>query len=214
MVFLDFEKAFDSIDREMLWKILRHYGIPSKIVRMIQVLYDGFQARVLHEGKMAEPFSMTTGVRQSCLLSSLLFLVALEWVTGKAYGESKTGIQFSLLTKLEDLEFADDIVLLSQKIAHAREKFEALQDEAAKVGLKVNKTKTKEMRVGTPSNAGSILCKDQPLERVESFTYLGSIVNTAGGSDEDVETRCRKAQAVFYLLRSIWKSKYISLRTS
>ena len=61
MVFVDFEKAFDSINWGMLWKILRHYGIPSKVMRMIQVLYDCFQARVLHDGRMTEPFEMKTG---------------------------------------------------------------------------------------------------------------------------------------------------------
>ena len=43
------------------------------------------------------------------------------------------------------------------------------------------------MRMGTPSNIVNILCKDQPLERVQSFTYLGSIVITTGGSEEDIE---------------------------
>ena len=69
MVFVDFEKAFDFIDREVLWKILRHYGVPEKIVRMIRVFYDGFQAKVLHEGEMTGSFSMNTGVRQGCLLN-------------------------------------------------------------------------------------------------------------------------------------------------
>ena len=63
MVFVDFEKAFDSLAREVLWKILRHYGVPEKIVRIIRVFYDGFQARVLHEGEMTGSFSMNTGVR-------------------------------------------------------------------------------------------------------------------------------------------------------
>ena len=135
---------------------------------------------------------------------------AEAWKEGEWISEN---VLYSHMTKFEDLEFAEDIVLLSQKIAHACKKFQALQEEAAKVGLKVNNTKTKERRMGTPCNAGNILCNDQPLERVESFTYLGSIVNTTGGSDEDVESRSRKAQAVFYLLRPIWKSKYISLRT-
>ena len=81
------------------------------------------------------------------------------------------------------------------------------------MGLKVNNIKTKEMRVGTPSNAGNILCMDQQLERVETFTYRGNIITTTEGSDEDVEARCKKAQAMFYMLRPAWKSKYISLRT-
>ena len=116
MVFVDFEKAFDSLDREVLWKILRHNGVPEKIVRMIRIFYDGFQARVLNEGEMTGSFSMNTGVRQGCLLSPLLFLVALDRVSRQAFGDNKTGIQFTLLQKLEDVDFADDMVLLSQKI--------------------------------------------------------------------------------------------------
>ena len=118
MVFVTFEKAFNVIDREMLRKTLRHYSIPAKIVRMIQVLYDGFQAWVLHEGRMTEPFEMRTGVRQGCLLSPLRFLSSLDWTTRQAYGEHKTGIQFIMCKKLEDLEFADELGLLCQRIAH------------------------------------------------------------------------------------------------
>ena len=53
--------AFDSIDRDMLWKILWYYGVPSKIIKIIQVLYEGFQARVMYEKKMTEPIEMKTG---------------------------------------------------------------------------------------------------------------------------------------------------------
>ena len=68
--------------------------------------------------------------------------MVLDWVTRQAYGENKTGIQFTMLEKLEDLEFADNLVLLSQTITHALQKFEALQEQADRVGLKVNASKT------------------------------------------------------------------------
>ena len=213
MVFIDFEKAFDSIDRNTLWKILRHYGVPEKIIKMIQVFYVGFQAKVLHKGDMTEAFEMTTGVRQGCLLSPPLFLVALDWVARQAFGDNNTGIQFTLLQKLEDLDFADDLVLLSQKIAHMRQKMEALQEQAARVGLKVNAAKTKEMRIQSSANTGNITCGDEVLEQVTAFTYLGSLVSTTGGTEEDVEGRCRKAQAAFCMLRPVWRSKCISLWT-
>ena len=99
---------------------MRHYGIPPKIVTMIQVLYDCFQAWVFHEGRMTEPLEMKTKVRQRCILSPILFLVSLDWVTMQAYGENKTGVQFAAVCeKLKDLEFADDLVFVSQRIAYA-----------------------------------------------------------------------------------------------
>lgn len=67
---------------------------------------------------------MSTGGRQGCLLSPLLFLVALDWVSQQAFGDNKTEIQFTQLQRLEDLDFVDDMVLLSQKITHMRQKFE------------------------------------------------------------------------------------------
>ena len=192
MVFVDFEKAFDSLDREVLLKILRHYGVPEKIVRMIRVFYDVFQARVLHEGEMTGSFSMNTEIRQGCLLSPLLFLVALDWVSRQAFGDNKTGIQFTLLQKLEDLDFADDMVLLSHKITHMRQKFAALLEQAASVGLKINASKTKEMRIRSLANTGNINCVGQVLEQVSAITYLGSLIITSGGTEEDVEVRCRR----------------------
>ena len=90
--FIDFEKAFDSISREVFWKLLRHYGMPDKMVTIIGVLYEGFSAQVVHNSQKTQPLNMRTGVRQGCLLSPLLFLVALDWVTRTAF-DRKRGIQ-------------------------------------------------------------------------------------------------------------------------
>lgn len=83
--FIDFEKAFDSVSREVLWLLLRHYGIPVKMVTIIKVLYEGFSAQGVHNGQKTKSLSMRTGVRQGCLLSPLLFLVTLDCVTRTAF---------------------------------------------------------------------------------------------------------------------------------
>ena len=60
--FIDFEKAFDSIHRDSLWKILRHYGIPPKLVNVIKMLYSDFKPQVICNTALTDHFSVTTGV--------------------------------------------------------------------------------------------------------------------------------------------------------
>ena len=114
--FVDFAKVFDSVNRDVLFKLLPHYGVPEKITNLIRKLYEGFKAKIVHNGHLTESFEMLTGVRQGCLLSPLLFLVVLDWVTRQAFGRSARGIQWQLMQRLEDLEYADDLALLTHRL--------------------------------------------------------------------------------------------------
>ena len=94
--FIDFEKAFDSLERESLWKLLRHYGIPDKIVSITHSSYCGMSNRVIHDGKTSESFNVLTGVRQACLLSPFLFLLAIDWIMHETTINKRNGIQWSI----------------------------------------------------------------------------------------------------------------------
>lgn len=116
--------------------------------------------------------------------------------TRQAFGDNKTGIQFTLFQTREDLDFADDLVLLIQKITCVQQKIDALQQQIVRVGLKVNASKIKEMRFQSPTTTGDNICGEE--ERlwstlVTAFKYLGSPVTTTCGTEEDVEASCRKA---------------------
>ena len=89
--FIDYEKAFDSVDRETLWKLLRHYGVPEKIIAL--------------------RFEVKTGVRQGCLLSPFLFLPVIDWIMKTITTGRNNGIQWTPWTQLDDLDFADDPAL-------------------------------------------------------------------------------------------------------
>ena len=89
--FVDFEKAFDSIDRQTIWNILLHYGVPIKMVNIIKTLFEGFSCQIIHNGRLSDEFEISSGVRQGCLLSPLLFFVVLDWVTRTAYANSREG---------------------------------------------------------------------------------------------------------------------------
>ncbi|VDP73304.1 unnamed protein product [Schistosoma curassoni] len=92
---IDYEKAFDSVDRKTLWKLLRHYGVPEKIVNIIRNSHDGLQCKVVHGGQLTDALQMRTGVRKGCLLSSFLFLLVVDWIMKTSTSEGKHRIQLT-----------------------------------------------------------------------------------------------------------------------
>ena len=210
--FVDFEKAFDSLDRDSLWKLLRHYGVPDKIVTIIRNSYEGLTCRVVHQGQLSDSFEVKTGVRQGCLLSPFLFLLAVDWIMKNSTEGTRNGIQWTLWTQLEDLDFADDLALLSHQQQQMQDKTNRLASEAKKLGLKINKDKTKVLRANTP-NEDPIQLEQERLEDVDSFTYLGSVVDQQGGSDADIKARLGKARTAFIKLKNVWSSSSLRLRT-
>ena len=106
--FIDYEKAFDSIDRT-LWKIMRHYGIPQKLVTLIEKMYDGTTCRILNEGQLTDSFEIKT----------------------------RKGIQWTLWNQLDDLDLADDIALLSHNHDQMQSKTKLLRDTSQTIGLRI-----------------------------------------------------------------------------
>ena len=210
--FIDYEKAFDSVDRETLWKLLRHYGVPEKLTNIIRNTYEGMTCRVIHEGQPTGAFCVQTGVRQGCLLSPFLFLLAMDWVTKQSTAERKNGIQWTMWAQLDDLDFADDLALLSHTQQQMQEKTSTIATNSARLGLNIHRGKSKVMRVNS-ANTAPIMLEGEALEEVEEFTYLGSIVNKQGGTDADVRVRIGKARVAYLQLKNIWSAKDLAITT-
>ncbi|VDP37860.1 unnamed protein product [Schistosoma margrebowiei] len=140
---IDYEKAFDSVDRKTLWKPLRHYGVPQKIVNIIQSSYDGLHCKIVHGGQLTKSFKVKTGVRQGCLLSPFLFFLVIDWIMKTSTSEGKHGIQRTSRMQLYDLDFADDLTLLSQTQQQMQEKTTNVTAASAAVGLNIHKGKSK-----------------------------------------------------------------------
>ena len=209
--FVDFEKAFDSLDRDTLWKLMRHFGIPDKIVRLTRGMYQDMKCKVLVKGKLTDAFGVSTGVRQGCLLSPFLFLLAVDWLMKETTKGHRDGIQWSLFHQLEDLDFADDLALLSHSHTQMQNKTTRLNNLSSNLGLNIHIKKTKMLRINADNEP--IILTDMPIEEVDGFTYLGSIIDKKGGTDEDIKARIQKARASFIMLRGIWKSKELNTRT-
>ncbi|VDP22818.1 unnamed protein product [Schistosoma margrebowiei] len=112
--FNDYEKVFGSVDRKTLYKLFRYYGVPQKIFNTIQNSYDVLNRKIVHRGQLTKSFEVKTGVRQGCLLSPFLFILVIDWIMKTSTSEGKYGIQWTSRMQLDDLDFADDLALLSQ----------------------------------------------------------------------------------------------------
>jgi hypothetical protein len=212
LLFVDYERAFDSIDRKCMWTALTNKGLPQKFVNLIKEGYNGYKCRILHERTLSEEFETSTGVRQGCILSPLLFLVVIDEVLKTTVQDKKRGLMWTFEENLEDLDFADDICLLSQNGKQLQEKIDHLSRTSEKAGLKINKIKTKIMRLNTKA-ATSIEVGSEIIEEVENFTYLGSIILGEEGVLKDVTSRVSKARSVFVRLSKIWRSSSTTTET-
>ena len=125
--------------------------------------------------------------------------------------DKKRGLQWSLTEQLEDIDYADDIALISQRHTYMKETLLKLDEEARKTGLKIKVKKTKSLRFNRTSEATFTIRQDT-IEEVQDFAYLGSIVSTEGGTDQEIRIRIGKA-AVFNTLRSIWRKTKLSFNT-
>ncbi|KAK7112952.1 hypothetical protein V1264_012324 [Littorina saxatilis] len=210
--FIDYEKAFDSVDRETLWKLLRHYGVPEKLISLVQHTYQDMNCRVAHAGQLSDSFDVRTGVRQGCLLSPFLFLLVIDWIMKTTTAGRNNGIQWTLWTQLDDLDFADDLALLSHNFNQMQDKTTRLAATSAKTGLRINKRKTELLKINTTANT-PVTVGGEPIREVESFVYLGSVINRHGGTDRDVAARTGKARAAYIMLKNIWASREISITT-
>ena len=90
--FIDFEKVFARVDRNVIWQLMHHYGIPQKFIKLIQDLFESSSGQVIHNGKLSESFEMSTGVRQGCLLSPMIFIMVVDWIMREVEDQGKTGI--------------------------------------------------------------------------------------------------------------------------
>ncbi|PIK33983.1 hypothetical protein BSL78_29200 [Apostichopus japonicus] len=116
---------------------------------MMKAFHEDVQCAVVEDGKKSNWFDIKTGVKQGCSMSGFLFLTVMDWVMRKATLNGKKGIRWKFTKKLDDTDFADDIALMSSNKQQMQIKNKLLADEASRVGLDINKQKTKVMRINT-----------------------------------------------------------------
>ena len=209
--FVDFKKAFDSVKRDKIWTILKHYGVPEVFLNIIKEIYRDSESCVLEGGKTSGWFEVKTGVKQGCVMSGFIFIAVVDWIM-KNTNNTRRGVRWKFTSVLEDLDYADDLALLSSRFSDMQEKTTRLHDVAEFTGLKINTAKTKTMRVNCRVD-DNITVEGKDVEDVAKFTYLGSTMDKTGGAEQDIQRRLGLARTAFSNLQAIWKSAKYSQKT-
>ena len=136
----------------------------------------------------------------------------IDWVMRSTTEDQPRGIRWTLFDMLEDLDFADDLALLSHTHQHMQEKTCRLSKFGQQVGLQISKRKTEVMTLNVNAQA-PVSFDYQALPNTITFTSLGSIVRQDGGTKEDIQSRLSKARNAFRSLYAVWRSSQYSIKT-
>ena len=91
MTCVDLTKAFDTVSRDGLWKIMAKFGCPPRYIAMVRQFHDSMQARVQNDGEYSEPFPVTNGVKQGCVMVPILFSMMLSAMLTDAFQDVAAG---------------------------------------------------------------------------------------------------------------------------
>ena len=213
LTFIDFKKAFDSVHRGILIKILRAYGIPQVIVDLIECMYTDTMAKIITSDGPTDILEILAGILQGDTLAPYLFIIVIDYIMCTVMeGTENPGFTIKprrsrrvKAVKLADTEFADDISLLTDSINEAQALLISLETVAADVGLKINESKTKYMALNIPDDGNKELKtrSGETLKQEDDFVYLGAWI---GSTEHDFVVRKAKAWAACHKMKNIWKS--------
>ena len=171
--FIYYAKAFDCVDHNKLWKILREMGIPDHLTCLLRNLYAGQEATVRTGHETTDWFQIGKGVCKGCILSPCLFNLYTEYIMRNAeLEEAQAGIKITR-RNINNLRYADDTTLMAESEEELKSLLMKVKEESEKVGLRLNIHKTKIMASG-PLTSWQI--DEETVETVADF-ILGGFQN-------------------------------------
>ena len=168
--FTDYAKAFDCVDHNKLWKILKEMGIPDHLTCLLRNMYAGQEVTVTSGHGTTDWFQIGKEVRQGCILSPCLFNLYDEYIMRNAgLEETQAGIKIAG-RNINNLRYADDTTLMAESEEELKSLWTKVKVESEKVGLKLSIQKTKIMASG-PITSWEI--DGETVETVSDFILGG-----------------------------------------
>ena len=182
VAFVDFKKAFDSVNRNALWAVLRKAGVNGKLYRALKGIYASVSACVCDKCSYTKCFECPRGVKHGCLLSPLMFSFFVKELAVEVWRNAKHGIQMIPgAIEIVLLLFADVVILTSSTPAGLQNQLNHLKNEADRLYLSVNLDKTNIMvfRLGGHLAARERwVYGDGKVKVTNAYKYLGMTFTT------------------------------------
>jgi len=214
--FVDFEKAFDSVEMNALWNALQEQGIPGRLIRLLRNIYSKAKSEVRINSDDRVDINIARGVRQGDTISPLLFNAALERIFRRLDWQDR-GISING-RRLSHLRFADDIALISETSEELQLLLQELDTESTQDGLKINDAKTEMM--SSEEDATPIQLRGRDIKVVDQFVYLGRLLSIPMNLKAEINRRIRAGWLVFSKFKKFltaprvpmkWKRKLFNL---
>ena len=234
--FVDLTRAFNNVNIDGLWKILAKNGYPEMFISIVWQFHDGMRAHVQDNGDTSEAFDVTNGVKQGCILATVLFCLIFLAMLQDAFHHSEDGIHIIYQTDgklhnqchlkaatkvkqtvIRDFLFANDCTLNVISEHNMQDSLDRFSTTCNNFSLTISIKKTEVMFQPAPGNPylkPHITVNNTVLNYVEKFTYLGSTISRHVNIDKEVICRVAKASSTFGRLWSnVWDRRGISLTT-
>ena len=168
--FVDFEKAYDRVPWDKLWKVLQRCGVDRQLLRAIKSFYCRPEVCVRVNGKHSKPFHEGVGLRQGCVLSPLLFIVYMNWIDKCSQADECATIGNC---KISRLLFADDLVLLSSTESGFQRALNSFADACNTAGVKISTAKTAVLHLSRNPDQCVLQVSERYGNRQRSSSILG-----------------------------------------
>jgi hypothetical protein len=210
VAFVDFKKAFDSVDRNKLLLVLRKSGLYGKLLTSIESMYKVFRSCVKTNEGLTDFFDCPMGVRQGCILSPMLFSLFINELDTVISSSCGRGIQMTPdLLELFLLLFADDVVLFSDSVWGLQNQLNILQEYCNNWKMSVNMSKTKIIvfrRGGRLSQFEKWTYGGKQLEVVSKYNYLGfTLTSNLSFNQTCVHLSIKAKRALYEVLKTMFQ---------
>jgi hypothetical protein len=240
MAFVDLRKDYESVPRDVLCRILRVYGVQTKLIELLMDLHTGKQAAVRMGGLLSEWFDVQGrgGARQGCVIAPMLFNIYMDFVVRQAMAQMPDGCGVELayhadgqlhrkkwgrggsLELLSVLLYADDMVLLSDNKEELAAMLQVM-DRVSAGGLTHQCQQNRDhahpccWRVwqGGRAGGGVVVISEGPVKEVPQVRYLGSVLEASGKLDAELAIRKGRAVGRLKQFEKLSGTKHFSVVT-